>query len=252
MPLSFTQFKKGRLNPKNLPYNSIYSTSSTQEFALGTVLDLDDGRRFRYALNGAVALGAGAMTQSVAPTAHHTNIAVGSAVAIGEKTIPIATTLSTAMVLNEYAEGWLVINDATGEGQCYQIKGNDAGTTGNVYLYNGIVVALETTSEFTLVRNKFRGVVVFPTTAASIAAGVPLVAVAASAYCWLQVRGPAPALVDAGDTVVIGNPVGLAATAGTAGGFGVVDASMATAKVWGRVMAVNAATEYAVVDLTLE
>jgi hypothetical protein len=252
MPLEFTQIRRGQVNPGDIPFNSVYKESASQEFALGTRLELWDGRVFRYAKNGAVALGAGKMTQSVGPTAHHENIATGVVSAIGATTVGIATTLSTAMVLNEYAEGWLVINDATGEGQCYQIKGNDAGTTGNIYLWDGLVVALATTSEFTLIRNRHRGVVVFPTTAASTAAGVPLIAVTAAYYFWAQVKGPAPLLVDSGDTVVIGNPVGEPATHGDAGACGVVDASMATAKPWGSCMSARAATEYAVVNLTLE
>lgn len=252
MALEFTQIRRGQINPGEIPLSSVYAESADQKFALGTRLELWDGRVFRYAKNGAVALGKGKMTQSVGPTAHHENIATGAVSAIGATTVGIATTLSTALVLNEYAEGWMTINDATGEGQMYQIKGNDAGTTGNVYLWDPLITALATGSEFTLVRNQFRGVVVFPTTAASTAAGVPLIDVTAAYYFWAQVKGPAPILVDTGDTVVIGNPVGVPATYADAGACGVVDASNATAKVWGYCMSARAATEYAVVNLVLE
>jgi hypothetical protein len=252
MPIDFTQRRRGQINPGDIPFNSVYKESANQEFALGTRLELWDGRVFRYAKNGASALGKGKMTQSVAPTAHHENIATGATAAIGDTTVAIATTLSTAMVLNEYAEGWLLINDATGEGQVYKIKGNDAGTTGNIYLWDPLVTALATTSEFTLVRNPFRAVIVFPTTATATPAGVPLIDVTAAYFFWAQVKGPAPLLVDSGDTIVIGNPVGEPATHGDAGACGVVDASMATAKPWGRCMTARAATEYALIDLTLE
>jgi hypothetical protein len=253
MSLIYNQVRRGSINPGDIPFNSVYAQSATQEFALGARLELWDGRKFRYAKAGASALSKGKMTQSVAPTANHTNVALtGSSAAIGDTTIAIASALSTALVLNEYAEGWLIINDATGEGQVYQIKGNDAGTTGNIYLYEGIKTALVATSEFTLVRNRFASVIVFPTTATSTPAGVPLIDVTATYYFWSQVAGPAPLLVDTGDTVVIGNPVGEPATHADAGSCGVVDASMATAKPWGRCMVVEAATEYALIDLTLE
>lgn len=244
--------KSSPLTPAEIPFNSIYAESSTQEFALGTKLELADGRIFRYALNGAVALAAGYMCDAKGPVAHHTNIATGAIAAAGQNVVTISTTLSTTMVADEYAEGWFLVNDATGEGQMYQIESNSAGTTGTVTLKDNLVTALATTSEFTLVRNPYNAVVVSPTTQAAMPVGVPLIAVTASYYCWLQVHGMAPARVDAGDTVIVGDPVGRPATNGTAGGFGVLDASHATAVMYGRVMVVNAADEFAAVFLTLE
>jgi hypothetical protein len=169
----------------------------------------------------------------------------------GATTVGISTTLSTAMVLNEYADGWLCINDATGEGQVYQIKGNDAGTTGNIYLWDPLITALATTSEFTLIRNPFHSVVVAPTTKAAPVAGVPLIDVTAAYFFWAQVKGPAPLLVDTGDTVVIGSWVGEPGTRADAGACGVVGDDL-TDNVWGVCMSARAATEYALVNLTLE
>lgn len=44
------------------PYQTIFEQSSTQQFELGTLLEYDDGRKFRYAKNGAVALSKAYMT----------------------------------------------------------------------------------------------------------------------------------------------------------------------------------------------
>ena len=245
-----TIYRNSFISPAEVPYNSVYSTSTSQEFELGTILDLQDGRRFKYALNGAVALAPGLMTQAAPPTAHHTNIATGAVSAAGQKVITIDTTLSTALVKDEYAGGWIVINDETGEGQCYAVVSNTAGTTGTVTIANDLVTALDASSEFTLVRNPNRSVIVAPTTKTAQVTGIPLVAVPAASYCWLQVSGPAPCLVDTGDTVVVGSPVGEPGTRGDAGACGVVG-NDGTDNVWGVCMVVNAATEYAVINLTL-
>ena len=70
------QYARGILNERQTePYQSIYEDSATQHFMLGTKLELGDGRVFRYASNGGVALVQARMNQSgVTATAYFTAV----------------------------------------------------------------------------------------------------------------------------------------------------------------------------------
>jgi len=232
------------------PYDGRFSPTAAQKFPLGTKWEMEDGsgRVFRYAKAGATALAANKMGQASAPVANHTNIAVGTAASIGDTVLTISTTLSTALTADQYAGGWIHINDATGEGQTYRVVSNTAGTTGTVTIEEGLNVALATTSEFTLTANPWNGVIVAPTTKTAPHVGVPSVAVTGAYYYWAQVAGPCGLLVDGGDTLVIGDTAGQPSTWGTAGAVG---ACAVPGAIWGTVMSVNAATEYALINLNL-
>ncbi len=231
-----------------IPAQDIYEQSATQKHALGKRLVLGD-RVFRYAKCGGSNLAAGKMTQAPAPVANHKNIAWASGGAAGSKTVTL-TLGATAATANQYADGYLHVNDATGEGQCYRIKSHpaaNASATLELTLYDEIVTALASGSECTLTANKYNGLIVAPNGGlTSIVIGVPLITVTANYYMWVQTKGPAPVLTQG--TVVIGQKVGLGGTAdGACGPIGddVTD-------IWGRVLQVNASTEYSLIDLILE
>jgi hypothetical protein len=78
---------------------------------------------------------------------------------------------------------------------------------------------------------------------------VPLIGVTIAYYYWSQTVGPAPVIVDTGETIVVGQPVGLPATSAVPGACG-VNVTITTR--WGRVMFVAAAAEAALIDLQLE
>jgi hypothetical protein len=93
----------------------------------------------------------------------------------------------------------LVINDAAGEGIAYAIKGHpaaDSGASLTVELEDPIAVALTTSSEATLIANRFAGVVISAVDQADTPAGVPNVAIAAGEYGWLQTGGLCSVLAD--------------------------------------------------------
>jgi hypothetical protein len=216
---------------------------------IGMKLALDDGSVFHLAKAGAVALGAGYMQQSVAPITNHTNLATLVA-AIGSETVTV-TLGGTAVVANQYAGGYLHVNDATGVGQIYRISDHpaQANTTGNLVLnlYDSIVVALDATSKCTLTANPYMNVIVAPNGGLTGAAcGVPLVAVPIANYCWLKTRRIAPCYTVG--TVVVGQPVGLGGT--TDGGCGPIGAY--TTATWGIVAHVNATTKFSLIDLDLQ
>ncbi len=235
------------LTNQALPASGVKVATEAQEFTLGTVLKLNDGRVFRYAKAGAVALAAGKLTQGVAPTAHHVNIATGVAVAVGATEFTVDTTLSTATTKNEYEEGILLINDEDGEGHSYAIKSNTASTKPTIVLQEPIVKALAATSEFTLIRNPFRGSIIAPTTLTGLLNGVPVCDVGAAEYYWSQVRGLTAALTHG--TVVIGNAVMAGGAAGAVTPLGNDDTQL---KQIGIVQVVRAATEYSLIQLLLE
>lgn len=227
---------------------SIYEESETQKHKLGERLVLGD-RVFRYCKNGAVALAAGKMTQGAAPVANHKNIAWASGGAVNQKkvTLTLGATLATK---NQYADGTLHVNDATGEGQTYRIKSHpaaDSAATLEVTLKDDIIVALVSGSEATLTKNKYDSLVIAPSGGlTSVVVGVPLVAVTAAYYFWACTKGPCAVLTQG--TVVIGQNAGLGGTADGAAG----PVTPAATDTWGRVMQVNASTEYSLIDLMLE
>ena len=182
----------------------IYQASATQKEALGTLRILSDGRKFRYAKAGAADLAAGKLGVAAAIAAAHADEAILEAVAIGTKVLTVTVTAGTAIAANQLRDGALQINDATGEGYSYPISANSAidasGTEVTLTLKEGIKVALDATSEFTLVHNPWTGVVESTTQACPI--GIPVIAVTALYYYWAQTGGLAAALM--GDTTAVG------------------------------------------------
>jgi hypothetical protein len=233
----------------------IYETSTTLPDGgrLGMALQLDDGREFRLALAGGVALSPGKMCQAVAPVTNHTNLAVYAAAAVGANSVTV-TLGGTAVAANDYLWGTLHINDGPGVGQSFKIAGHLIGatTTANVVIniYDSIDVALTTSSYATLTYNSFWKTIIAPNGGLTAAAcGVPLVPVAIGSYYWSQIKGPAACLTTG--TIVIGEPVGLGGT--TDGAFGPFGTGAAeTTASWGTVMHVNASTKYSLVNLALQ
>jgi hypothetical protein len=175
-------------------------TSVSRLAPLGSVGRTSDGRIYRYAQAGAVALNAGQAVSTPAKVANHTNIAVAAAVAVGSLSVT-ATLGATAATQDQYLEGYLVVNDAAGVGSAYRIQGNSATASAGVItvtLVDPIVTALTTSSKVSLVVNPWSNVVVNPSAAAGalFTAGVPQLAVPAASYAWIQTGGVASVLSD--------------------------------------------------------
>jgi len=246
------------LGDKSQPLQSIYEQSSTQNYHLGTKLMYDDGRVFRYALNGAVDLSKALMASSAATESKWFEIAQatsGTSVEIGDQEIIVDITTGSSKAENAWADGSLVVNKSTGLGDIYKVlasklvTGDD--TKVRVLLETPIRTAWAAGSEITVMLNRWYKTVVFATTRVAVAAGVPLIDVTAAYYYWAQTGGDCPMLVDAGDTLVLGGPVGEPGTHGTAGGVGVV-ANDGTDEVWGFARYIADAGEAAIIDLCLD
>lgn len=235
------------------PLQKVTEQSETQKHALGTIYKersrYGEERWFRYIKAGAVNLSKGLLMQSPAQVANHDNIAVGGAVEAGQIEVPITTTLATALSDGQYHLGTFHINDATAEGDTYQVKKHTNTTTPTITLYTPLITALATGSEFSLTANKHNGVIVLPTTQTGIVVGVTKAAITANWYGWVQTKGPAAVLVDTTDVLVIGQNVGVPAAAAVAGACGIV---ADVQHVVGIARNIAPASEYALIDLSID
>ena len=228
----------------------IYSESGTPLEAIGTMRILSDGRAFAYARAGAVALAAGKVTQTAIPSATANDEIVAANAAVGDNNISV--TFGGAVTENFYKDGYLWVNDDTGEGHLYRVAGHAAGTTAVVvYLKDAIRKAVTAgAGTVSVVEQPQDLVLVYPTTGTGAPAGIPPIDVKANYYFWNQVKGPCPVLTDG--TLVIGQHVRV--SDGTAGAVEPLDRD-GTAEdeaSIGTVLAVNASTEYSLIMLAIE
>lgn len=245
-----------------LSTRDVYTPTATQYCALGTIYETNDGtgRMFRYCKAGSTALTRCFMGASEAPSANGLEIAqTGYTGSVGDKKFNILLTTGHNYSDNELRDGYLYLNKspsaASTVGDIYLIKDNKIITSDTVMEIEiadagGLRTAFVATDELSVIKNPFRDIVVNPTTQAAMVVGVPLADVTANYYYWAQFRGICPLIVDDGETVVIGEPVGKPGTAGDAGACGVV-ANDGTDCVWGTVVTVGATDEPALVNLLL-
>lgn len=237
--------------PGTMFQQSLFDISSTQKHRIGTIRQIDDGRLFAYAKDGGSGLSAGKVNQQYAPTANHLNCSVYAAVDIGAQSVQV-TLGATSAAANLYKDGFLSVNDATGEGHLYKIRGHaaiDSAGTGTFYLYDAIRVALDTTSQVTLTKHPQDSVLTLPTTATGAPIGVAPVAVTASYYFWNQVKGVCTVLIDG--TVVIGQHVRLSDNVAGAVEPLDRDGTAEDEACIGTVLRVNADTEYGLIMLAI-
>lgn len=194
-------------------------TSATQLHVLGSIGETADGRVYRYAKAGASNLVAGNLQVNADLDSNVVNKAATAASAIGS--FSVVFTAGGSQTLDAYKDGQLTVNDATGEGIAYSVRGNTSGTAVTVALKEPIVVALTTSSEVTLKKNTWDSTVISATDQADQAVGVPNTAVTAAYYYWVQTRGEASVLADEAVTKGLALTIGT----GTAGAVEALDAA---------------------------
>lgn len=223
----------------------LFVSSSTPQTVVGSYAETTDGRGFRYAKAGAVALVPGKLQQASAEdTSNLQNLAVAAA-AIGATSVTTTTTVTLAA--NQCAGGYLVISASTGAGYQYRISGHAAASSAAVTfnLEDPIVVALTTSSKIDVIPNPYDSVVVNPTTATSAPVGVAVAATPISYYGWVQTHGPCNLLADG--TVTVGTAV--VASNATAGA---VEALTGVQAPVGLALTGIATTEYGLIFLTID
>ncbi len=194
----------------------LFKSETNPSTDVGAVFQTQDGRKFRYTLNGAVALVAGNVIQAKPVDTQFNTMAV-TATAIGA-TVVAVTNGTTTVAANDFKDGILVVDTAPGIGQYSRILAHDTGASGatlNFTLEDPFQVALTTSSKVSVKPNPFRAVVqgAGPVTAAAVGGAVNLLA--ASTYGFVQTGGMGGVLSDA--TVTAAATMAMSPSAGTAG-----------------------------------
>lgn len=255
--MTITRFPSLPVPSNSVPDHYIYTTSTTQKYALGSILDLPDGRRFRYAQAGGVALAIALMCQSAAEQAEWIDeIQTGKSGAVGDQTYAALITTGSTFVANDWDEGYFVVNKGAGElGHMYKIASHtvhDTAPTITIDDLGGLRDTISDTSEISIMMNPYKKVIVVPAGAGTMRpVGVPLVPFGINEFGWLQTRGPAPMVVDTGETLVLGNKAGEPAAGAVDGAVGVYEAD-ATDVPYGYVVSIATQAEVAMIDLMLE
>lgn len=230
---------------------SIYQTTTTQAHKIGTRGIMPDGRVFYYSSLAAAATTLLRANLHVAQpvVANHANVTQatsGATLAAGATRVTVDIG-ATNVDANQYVDGFLNINDSTGEGFEYRIKAHSTGATPiTMDLYDPIVIAGGTGSDVTLVANPYRN----PLIAASngLIVGVPKVGVTAHAtldtFYWMQTWGLCTVL--SGVAVTLGSSAIWSATDGavTIGGA-VTDIHV------GSALILTVSTEHQMIDLRI-
>lgn len=179
--------------------SQIYSEIGSRPiWPLGTRGYAPDGRVYRAALNSAVALAVGRLTRPAEKTLGHANLTVAAALQPGAKSIT-ATLTFARLLFDDYKDGLIYVNDADDQGSVYGIAGNsqtDPEGIATIDLTLSIRTVLTTSSQVTLIRNRYQTVRITETVANERALGTSPVAISADNHFWVQVAGPAAILQD--------------------------------------------------------
>lgn len=215
---------------------------------LGTCKPLQQGREIIYCFVTAAITGNGIVYGTKPNQANHSNQPVAVTASIGDTEVTICAG-ATAIAKDEYKDGFLLVNDAAGEGHAYMIQGHASASSGSgikVYLKDGVEVALTTASEVTLCYNK--GYVIpignLSSTVTAVPCGVSLITAAASRYVWMGKKGPWPCV--GGATPVCGEDCYISSA-----GVSELLTGATTFHRVGRFLTTAAATEFVMVDVDL-
>ena len=222
-----------------------FTSGAAQLFPLGSRL-LYGNTVYRYGKMGAGALTAGKCVTHAASIAHHFDLTPTAGVAAGETAISVETA-GTDITLNQYAGGYLYVNDAAGEGQMLRIRSNPAHDHSEdasiiITTYDDLATAITTSSRVTLIADPLSALIGQAATTTGATMGVTVVDMAATHYGWFAVSGPATVLTSG--TLVVGNhavPLGAIGAVGPAAGDVI--------QVIGTVMIVNVTTDYSLINL---
>lgn len=229
----------------------LFANNTTAQMPVGTYVETADGRGFRYSKIGAVATAAGKLYQSAAADAVNLTpvggLGVSAAQAIGDTSVTIST--STTLTANQLAGSYLITDVTPGQGYTYLIAGNTATTAAVgavITLSDPLKVALTTASKVVVAQHPYLNVVVYPTTATGMAAGVAQNVISAASFGWLQTFGITNVLSGVATGITAGVPV--APSTATAGAVTVATAVLPTI---GWAVQAFTATEYQGVYLDL-
>ena len=179
---------------------NLYQESVSPEHKLGELFIDPQGRKFRYVQAGAVALVTGHLLQEPAEDTNYRSMVVNTAAAIGSFEVKV-TLGGTAVTANQFENGDLLVESGTGAGQLFKIVSHDVqtSTTGSCTFKvdRPIAIALvATTTQVSVRKSSYDGVIDFPTTPTGAPVGVALYAMTAAYYGWIQSGGDGTVLFD--------------------------------------------------------
>lgn len=216
---SITQ--RAAVGPLALVANGAFQTSTDSSLLtlVGTRFDLSDGREVILVRAGD-AVAAGKLYQDAAIVPNHQNLAVTAYQAYSANgNVPAKVTVTlgaTAATANQYAGGFVVVNDNNGEGQTLRIASHpaaDSAASLAITLEEGATVAITTASEVCLLPAHGKDVIIQPTTVTGAQVGVGLNTIAAGAYGFLVSKGIVSAL--AGGAIGVGLGISVGSVAGS-------------------------------------
>lgn len=183
----------------NLAAQDLFSESANQQHPLGALGTDEFGNRYRYVQNGGSALVTGELLQEAAEDTNYRSMVCQAAVVVGDTMIPV-TLGGTAVTANQFEQGQLVVESAAGIGQIFRIVRHDVqtSTTGTCKFYvdRPVKIALTTSSQISVRKNAYDGVIEFPTTPTGAPVGVALYAMTAAYYGWIGSGGDFAVLFD--------------------------------------------------------
>ena len=199
--------------------------TAAAEHALGTKMVLPDGRTFYYAKNSSAAITTGGMIVDgiAAVAAHDMDVPPTAAQSVGDNTISLEVP-TTDLTENQYKDGYLIFNDADGEGEVYRIvshPAHDASDDNTVIITiedEGIQTAITTSTEAQLIYNPYTDVKITDGdgTMSTGPLGVTTIPVTASYYCWIQTSGIASVAIGA-QVGVLGDGLSVSQESGESG-----------------------------------
>lgn len=225
--------QKGATGPLSLVANGAFQTSTdaSLDTLVGTRWDLADGREvILVSTAAATTVAPGLLYQDAAIVPNHQDLTVTAYQAYSANgNVPAKVTVTlgaTAATANQYAGGFLVVNDNAGEGQTLRIASHPAADSAGslaVTLEEGASVTITTASQVCLIPAHGADIIINPTTITGAQVGVGLYTIAASSYGFLVSKGLTSAL-SAG---AIGVGLGISASGSVAGAFAVAAATTA-------------------------
>lgn len=207
--------QRGATGPLALVANGAFQTSTDASLAtlVGTRWDLSDGREVMLVkASSATTVAAGKLYQDAAIVANHQNLAVTAYRAYSANgNVPARVTVTlgaTAATANQYAGGYVVVNDNNGEGQTLRIASHpaaDSAASLALTLEDAATVAITTASEVCLLPPHGKDIIINPTTPTGAVAGVGLYTIAASSYGFLVTKGLVSGLAQG--AITVGTPI---------------------------------------------
>lgn len=235
--------------PMAVAPQGILEESENAQATVGSYIETNDGRGFRYTKVGATATVAGKVYQSKALDATNDQPSGGHAVAaaaIGDTAVVTTSTLT--VTANEFQGGYLAVVVTPGQGYTYRIKSHLAATSAVVTmnLDDPIKIALTTASRVIWCANPYNGVVIEPGTPTGRIVGVAPTIITAAYYGWLQTKGVCSVLFTG--TGAAGKVVGSLA-GGTSGSMA---PAIAATNIGGEHMATGITGEYSLIYLRID